>query len=173
MKKRQSVEIKSLPAAVEAALRAYLPSSEEAGAVIAGKQEGTVPLLPALVLERGKQQRLGSILRQVSLMLEEPFLYMDDFGIGSHIFSPQEKRLFLEEDEISLTDRETEVLCYLARRKASASREELLRDVWKYQDGVDTHTVETHIYRLRQKLDAESGLAGHLVTDDAGYRLKI
>ena len=52
------------------------------------------------------------------------------------------------------------------------SREELLTEVWGYNAGVTTHTLETHIYRLRQKIEPEPGHARLLLTDAGGYRLQ-
>jgi DNA-binding response OmpR family regulator len=73
---------------------------------------------------------------------------------------------------VSLTDKEVEILAYLIRRRgATVSRDDLLKDVWRYQAGVDTHTLETHIYRLRQKISGMPALTNALSTDeDGGYR---
>lgn len=65
---------------------------------------------------------------------------------------------------VSLTEKEAELLCLLARHSpASLSKELLLREIWGYHDTVDTHTLETHIYRLRGKM-------AHLLPSDAGIQ---
>lgn len=70
-----------------------------------------------------------------------------------------------------LTEKETAILAYLARAGDQAvAREELLGEVWGYSGGATTHTVETHIYRLRRKLDRGGGGA-LLVTEAGGYRI--
>ena len=75
--------------------------------------------------------------------------------------------------KIRLTEKETNILKYLYRAGAKpVSREELLAEVWGYNAGVTTHTLETHIYRLRQKIEPEPGQARLLVTDAGGYRLQ-
>lgn len=74
-------------------------------------------------------------------------------------------------EEAKLTDKETDILLYLSRIKAPASREELLREVWQYNEGVTTHTLETHIYRLRQKLSQLLNDKDVLLTNDGGYYL--
>jgi DNA-binding response OmpR family regulator len=72
-----------------------------------------------------------------------------------------------------LTEKETAVLRYLHRANGGVvSRDELLREVWGYNARVSTHTLETHIYRLRQKIAAVPGAANLLVTDIGGYRLE-
>ncbi len=75
-------------------------------------------------------------------------------------------------DEAKLTDKETDILLYLSRIKAPASRDELLREVWQYNEGVTTHTLETHIYRLRQKLAQLLDNKDVLLTNDGGYFLE-
>lgn len=75
-------------------------------------------------------------------------------------------------EEAKLTDKETDILLYLSRLKTPASRDELLREVWQYKDGVTTHTLETHIYRLRQKLAQLLDNKDVLLTDEGGYYLE-
>lgn len=132
---------------------------------------GLPPATPIVTLFRGRPERLPQIRRRLQQALDEPALHIPDFSLGEYLFSPQERSLQRSDGhEVSLTDRETDMLLYLARRgDRAASREELLRDVWCYQDGVDTHTLETHIYRLRQKL---GGGAELLITTEEGYRLR-
>jgi len=73
---------------------------------------------------------------------------------------------------IKLTEKETEILVYLATHSASApvKRDDLLAAVWGYGDNIETHTLETHIYRLRQKIEANPAAPAFLVTSDEGYR---
>ena len=96
------------------------------------------------------------------------------FGVGPYTFKPAAKMLLdAKEKKIRLTEKETNILKYLYRAGAKAvSREELLTEVWGYNAGVTTHTLETHIYRLRQKIEPEPGQARLLLTDAGGYRLQ-
>ena len=95
------------------------------------------------------------------------------FRIGPYEFRPAQKVLVDERArKIRLTEKETNILKYLYRAgDKPVSREELLTQVWGYNAGVTTHTLETHIYRLRQKIEPDPGLAKLLVTDAGGYRL--
>lgn len=73
-----------------------------------------------------------------------------------------------------LTEKEVSLLHYLATiHPQAASREDLLRDVWKYADGADTHTVETHLYRLRQKIEQNPGDPTIVVSTKQGYILGV
>jgi len=74
--------------------------------------------------------------------------------------------------ETRLTDKERDILHVLHQNAGkSVSRVTLLQEVWGYVDGVETHTLETHIYRLRQKIEPDPSIARLLMTEAGGYRL--
>lgn len=95
------------------------------------------------------------------------------FPLGSFSFRPAAKLLVDSRGEkIKLTDKETAILRYLYRRNEKpTSRDVLLEEIWGYNSGVSTHTLETHIYRLRQKIETDPSNATLLVTEVGGYRL--
>jgi DNA-binding response OmpR family regulator len=95
------------------------------------------------------------------------------FRIGPYEFRPAAKVLVDEQGKkIRLTEKETNILKYLYRAgEKPVSREELLTEVWGYNAGVTTHTLETHVYRLRQKIEPDPGQARILITEAGGYRL--
>jgi DNA-binding response OmpR family regulator len=95
------------------------------------------------------------------------------FKIGPYEFRPSVKMLVTEEDKrIKLTEKEASILKYLYRAGGRpVSRDTLLDEVWGYNSGVTTHTLETHVYRLRQKIEPEPGTTTLLLTDTGGYRL--
>jgi DNA-binding response OmpR family regulator len=95
------------------------------------------------------------------------------FRVGPYTFKPAQK-LLLREDakKIRLTEKETAIIKFLYRAgEQSVSRDILLSDVWGYNAGVSTHTLETHIYRLRQKIERDPSNAEILITEGGGYRL--
>ncbi|GHF15359.1 DNA-binding response regulator [Kordiimonas sediminis] len=97
------------------------------------------------------------------------------FDLGPYQFQPSAKTLVVNDNgkKIRLTEKETSILKYLYKAQGSAvSRDELLAEVWGYNSGVTTHTLETHIYRLRQKIEAEQNIDRILVTEQGGYSLK-
>ena len=74
--------------------------------------------------------------------------------------------------KVRLTEKETNILKYLYRAgDKSVAREELLAEVWGYNAGVTTHTLETHVYRLRQKIESDPAGGRLLLTEGGGYRL--
>ena len=95
------------------------------------------------------------------------------FRIGIYEFRPAVKVLIDEKGKkLRLTDKEASILKYLYRAGSKpVSREELLAEVWGYNAGVTTHTLETHIYRLRQKIEPEPANSRLLITEAGGYRL--
>jgi DNA-binding response OmpR family regulator len=95
------------------------------------------------------------------------------FTIGPYSFQPAAKMLESGDGQkIRLTDKETSILKYLYRQgPKTISREVLLKEVWGYNNRVTTHTLETHIYRLRQKIERDPSNARLLVTEEGGYRL--
>ena len=97
------------------------------------------------------------------------------FAVGPYSFRPGTKTLVDEaERRVRLTEKETNILKYLYRAGGrTVERETLLREVWGYNAGVTTHTLETHIYRLRQKIEPDPSNARILLTDAGGYRLSM
>lgn len=97
------------------------------------------------------------------------------FAVGPYSFRPGGKLLVdAAERKIRLTEKETNILKFLYRAGGrTVERDILLREVWGYNAGVTTHTLETHIYRLRQKIEPEPSNAQILVTETGGYRLAI
>lgn len=95
------------------------------------------------------------------------------FQLGPYTFQPAQKMLVTEDEKkIRLTEKETNILKYLYRSTETVvPRDVLLHEVWGYNAGVTTHTLETHIYRLRQKIEPDPSNARILVTESGGYRL--
>ncbi|MCH9765829.1 MAG: response regulator transcription factor [Alphaproteobacteria bacterium] len=95
------------------------------------------------------------------------------FKIGPYMFKPASKLLADDKKtKIRLTEKETSILKFLYRSGDSVvSRDVLLHEVWGYNAGVTTHTLETHIYRLRQKIEKDPSNAEILVTESGGYKL--
>ena len=95
------------------------------------------------------------------------------FQLGPYLFKPAQKMLIGEnERKIRLTEKETNILKFLYRApEGVVPRDVLLHEVWGYNAGVTTHTLETHIYRLRQKIEPDPSNVTLLVTESGGYRL--
>ncbi len=121
-----------------------------------------------------KPFRFGVLLARVRAHLRSHEQSEDAvFQIGHYTFRPSAKILEDEEaNKVRLTEKETAILKYLYRSgDRVVGRDILLHEVWGYNSGVTTHTLETHIYRLRQKIERDPSNAQLLVTETGGYRL--
>jgi DNA-binding response OmpR family regulator len=98
------------------------------------------------------------------------------FTIGPYTFRPAAKLLVGpdKKQRVRLTTKEVDMLKFLYRNAGRAvSRQELLNEVWGYNADVTTHTLETHVYRLRQKTEADPASCRLLKTAPGGYQLNL
>jgi DNA-binding response OmpR family regulator len=121
-----------------------------------------------------KPFRFGVLLARIRAQLRQHEQSEDAvFKIGPYTFKPAAKMLIRGDNrKVRLTEKETNILKFLYRAgERVVGREILLHEVWGYNAGVTTHTLETHIYRLRQKIEADPSQAQILVTETGGYKL--
>ncbi len=122
-----------------------------------------------------KPFRLSELMTHLRVQLEARIVAAPDrFAIGPYEFRAAEKALHHEDPvlRVRLTEKEVAILAFLRSVGPRAvARQELLREVWGYNPNVTTHTLETHIYRLRRKMEPDPGKATLLVTEAGGYRL--
>lgn len=189
-----------LPAATGEAALALLADHGADAALLDGvlAAEGLIPALRAggltgplvLLLPAGmgvpagaddhqdKPIRLGTLLARLKALLRQAEIVQAatalSVRIGTYHFLPAAKRLEKADGAaIRLTEKETQILDHLCRCGGMAARQELLDNVWGYGAGIDTHTLETHIYRLRRKIRAGLGQDPLLLRVDGGYRLTL
>lgn len=121
-----------------------------------------------------KPFRIAVLLARIRAQLRQHEQSEDAvFTIGPYTFKPANKLLIDQKGgKIRLTEKETSILKYLYRAGQNVvTRDVLLHEVWGYNAGVTTHTLETHIYRLRQKIEHDPSNAELLVTEAGGYKL--
>ncbi len=145
-----------------------LTGSDEESDVVRGLEAGANDYI-------AKPFRLAELLARLRAQLRI-FENSEDavFNIGPYIFRPAAKSLqeTLTNRRIRLTEKEAAILKFLYRSGTKAvARQVLLNEVWGYNASVTTHTLETHIYRLRQKIEPNPSNARLLVTEGGGYRL--
>lgn len=101
----------------------------------------------------------------------QPLIDLGDFEFHQTDFILKDKN---SGEDIILTEKERNILLYIYEHKDGAvSRQDLLDNVWGYGANIETHTLETHIYRLRQKIEADPSQPQFLVTNEEGYSLNI
>ncbi len=145
-----------------------LTGSDEEADVVRGLDSGANDYI-------AKPFRLAELLARLRAQLRI-FENSEDavFTIGPYTFRPSAKLLQepAKNKRIRLTEKEAAILKYLYRAGATAvPRQVLLNEVWGYNANVTTHTLETHIYRLRQKIEPDPASARLLITEGGGYRL--
>lgn len=119
--------------------------------------------------------RAGQILSAYNRYLAKPQMenLPHDITIGPYAFQPRRSALMKDGEAITLTDKERDILVALwSAPKRALNREALLDAVWAYADGVETHTLETHVYRLRRKMESDPGNPQWLVNTGGLYQLK-
>ena len=122
----------------------------------------------------GKPFRFVVLLARIRSQLRQYEASEDaEFQVGPYTFRPTSKNLVdAQGGKLRLTEKEAAILRFLHRAEQQpVPRETLLKHVWGYNSGVTTHTLETHIYRLRQKIEANPAEAQLLVTEGGGYKL--
>lgn len=112
--------------------------------------------------------RLGALLAAIAQALADA---QPPLRIGPWRFDPAARLLAKDGDKVRLTDKEVAILSYLLNTGGVVGRDDLLAQVWGYSAEISTHTLETHIYRLRQKIETDPAQATLLVTEAGGYRL--
>jgi hypothetical protein len=114
-----------------------------------------------------KPFRLMDLFTLLAQMVAE-IGYSDDIAISGFKFSYTKKILSDEKQQIDLTEKEAEIIMVLLdARPNPMDKKELLNHVWGYDDNIDTHTLETHMYRLRKKIGEDK----FIVTDKDGYKI--
>lgn len=121
-----------------------------------------------------KPFRFAVLLARIRAQLRQ-FEQSEDatFGVGPYLFKPSQKLLTTDDGKkIRLTEKESAIIRYLYRAgQKVVTRDVLLEEVWGYNSGVTTHTLETHVYRLRQKIERDPSNAEILVTENGGYKI--
>jgi hypothetical protein len=145
-----------------------LTGSDDEASVVRGLDAGANDYV-------AKPFRLAELLARLRAQLRI-FENSEDatFVIGPYLFRPSAKLLHdtVRNKRIRLTEKEAAILKFLYRSSTtSVARQVLLNEVWGYNAAVTTHTLETHIYRLRQKIEPDPANLKLLLTEGGGYRL--
>src|SRR5262249_7265428 len=126
--------------------------------------------VPVISLAEKKPLKLKELLADIERILEKP---ADTMDLGHYQFLPREKLLKVRGKKAALTDKEAQLVQQLAGAGAKGvSKEDLLKAVWGFEAELNTHTLETHIYRLREKF-RELGDKDMIIAENGGYKLAL
>ncbi len=109
--------------------------------------------------------------RLVSLIISDKFNQNSSIKIKGYIIDKNEKKLTIDDSSITVTEREIQLIELLFNEKKPISKKIILKKVWKYSEDADTHTVETHIYRLRKKILGEFNDENFIINTKLGYTI--
>lgn len=174
-----AVQCNYLAAVARAGGFALAQNAAEAGIVLAiekGQPAGKQPAVPVLTLgvDMPMPARAAQVIEALHGLARRQALLPAQLRIGPHSLDTRENIFTPKDGEpVRLTEKETAILaCLKQSGEKPVTREELLTRVWSYADGVETHTLETHIYRLRQKIEKDPSRPDILLTEEDGYRLQ-
>ena len=112
---------------------------------------------------------LNSVIRNQSV--KKKFSLNSSISIKDYILDKNEKKLIKNNQYISLTEREILLLEIFLQNKIPVTKKKILKQVWRYSDGADTHTVETHVYRLRKKIKTKFDDEEFITNSKDGYSI--
>ena len=118
--------------------------------------------------------KLPTSIKEINQIVENSiakknFITNSSIKIKDYILDKNEKKLIKKMDFISLTEKEIQLLELLVKSKEAISKKKILEEVWKYAAEADTHTVETHIYRLRKKIEEKFSDKNLIINNKNGY----
>ena len=123
-----------------------------------------------LVLEN-KPIKVNKFLEIVNInFLKNKFLKQSNIKIGKYNLNLNSRVISLKDKDLDLTERETNLIIFIHDKK-DVTVKDLQKSVWDYSPDLETHTVETHIYRLRKKMNEVFGDENFIINNDKGYSI--
>ncbi|RZO93271.1 MAG: response regulator transcription factor [alpha proteobacterium HIMB114] len=102
-------------------------------------------------------------------ILKFKFLFQSKVEIGKYNLDKNERTISYGKKSAKLTERELDIILYLSGRKEGATKQEIMKDIWSHREEIDSHTYETHLYRLRQKLQSKLSDKKFITVEDGKY----
>ena len=121
---------------------------------------------------QGLPNRINKIIELINVQfLKNKFNLQSNINIGSYILNLNSRKIIKNNINLDLTEREINLIVYLNKSKLPVKIEELQKEVWHYSYELETHTVETHIYRLRKKIKDKFGDDHFILSLKDGYKI--
>ena len=116
--------------------------------------------------------KFSNLLEKINVeFLKQKFNEQSSIDIGSYKININSREIVLEKNKLKLTEKEIDTIIYLSKKVGSVSISELQKEVWGYQSELETHTVETHIHRLRKKIKEKFNDNNLIVSTKDGYQI--
>ena len=137
--------------------------------IIASKKKDLLSYYDAYLELPANLKEINAVVENVSAKLK--FSKNSSIEIKNYLLNKNEKKLYKQNDFIILTEKEIQLLEILLKNKDPISKDNILSSVWNYSAEADTHTVETHIYRLRKKINEKFNDEKFILNNKQGYYL--
>ena len=119
-----------------------------------------------------KPIKIDKLIEQINLkFLKEKFNSQSDFSVGSYKLNLNSREMIKDKKSIDLTEREINLIIFLKKISKPVKIDKIQKEVWEYGADLETHTVETHIYRLRKKIKEKFNDENFIVSSKKGYSL--
>ena len=116
---------------------------------------------------------INSIIEKINInLLKQKYLEQSDILIGDYSLDLNSRRIKNNKISLKLTEREVEIVLFLKNSKNPKNIEILQKEVWGHNSDLETHTVETHIYRLRKKISTKFNDENFIESSKQGYSIK-
>ena len=117
--------------------------------------------------------KINKLIEKINVQfLKKQFNDQSKYYVKDYIIDLNARSIFYKNKKLKLTEKEIDTIMYLSETKKTTSIQELQKKVWLYQPDIETHTVETHIYRLRQKFLKEFSDDSFIISEKYGYQIK-
>ena len=137
--------------------------------ICASNKKKTLNNFDALILLPTSLKEINAVIESVAA--KKTFSKNSSIKIKKYLLNKNEKKLSKNENEIILTEKEIQLLELFLNSKKPISKDKILSSIWNYSSNADTHTVETHIYRLRKKINDKFSDENFIINTKDGYFL--
>ena len=125
-----------------------------------------------LILLEDKPIKIGQLLDKINvLIIKKKYNFQSQLNIKSYSLNINSRIISSKGDELKLTEREIDIILFLNEKKVPQSVDNLQNEVWRYSSTLETHTVETHIYRLRKKIKSRFKDDNFILSLKEGYKI--
>ena len=117
--------------------------------------------------------KISKLLERINIeLMKKHFINHSKVKINKYSIDLNAREISSGENKLRLTEKEINTIIYLSKNEKTTSIDELEKNVWRYQSDMETHTVETHIYRLRKKILKKFNDKNFIISKKNGYQIK-
>tara|TARA_Y100000817_G_C16780038_1_gene510140 strand:+ start:288 stop:860 length:573 start_codon:yes stop_codon:yes gene_type:complete len=117
--------------------------------------------------------KINFLYEKINLVLSKnKYLSNSNLSVGNYLINLNSRNIQFEGKSLKLTEKELQLIMYLHGNKEIKKTSDIRKDVWKHSENVETHTVETHIYRLRKKINNKFEDNKFILSTKNGYSIK-